>query len=75
MKIFINKNKRAKHRLKILCKMGFNSIYSFITTLLRSNSFCNEENCQIVLVLFENKKNQSHFLEIITFVKPFTNIL
>lgn len=60
---FIDKNEHAEHALEILCKVGFNSIYSLITTLLRSNSLRSEESCQIALALLVNKENQNHFLE------------
>ncbi len=60
----INKNaNREEHILETLCESGFDSIYSLITTLLRSNSLDSEESCQIVLALLANEENRSHFLE------------
>ncbi len=49
--------------LETLYKSGFDSIYSLITILLRSNSLGSEKSCQIILTLLANEENQSHFLE------------
>lgn len=46
-----------------MCEIDFDSIYLLITTLLRFNSLRSKENCQIILALLANEKNQSHFLE------------
>ena len=60
----INENaNRAEHALETLRKSDFDSIYSLITTLLRSNSLGSEESCQIALALLANEENRSHFLE------------
>ncbi len=60
----INENANcAEYALETLCESGFDSIYSLITTLLRSNSLGNEESCQIALALLANEENRSHFLE------------
>ncbi len=49
--------------MEILCKPGFDSIYSLITILLSLNSLDGEKNCQIALALFANEENKSYFLE------------
>ncbi len=62
--VSINENaNRAEHALETLRKSGFDSIYSLITTILRSNSLGSEESCQITLALLANEENRSHFLE------------
>lgn len=59
----MDKNEQIEHVLEILCKIGFHSIYSLITTLPRFNSLHSKESCQITLAFLGNKKKQSHFLE------------
>ncbi len=60
----INENANCtEHVLETLHKSDFDSIYSLITTLLRSNSLSSEEGCQIALAFLTNKENRSHFLE------------
>lgn len=63
LKPLINKNKQVEQILKILCKIGFDLIYSLITILLKSNSLYNRESYQIVIIFFVNEKNWNHFLK------------
>ncbi len=53
----IDKNKQVKYILETLSEMGFDLIYSLITTLQKSNSLHSNESCQITLVLLANKEN------------------
>ncbi len=62
MPIYKNAN-RAEHALETLRELGFDAIYSLITTLLRSNGLGSEESCQIALALLTNEEKRSHFLE------------
>lgn len=41
----IYKNDYAEHVLEILHKLGFDTIYFFITTLLKSNNLDRKESC------------------------------
>ena len=59
----IHENNRAEHILETLFKSDFNSIYSLIITLLRSNSLGSKKSCQIALEFFTHEENRSHFLE------------
>lgn len=59
----IYKNDCIKYILKTLYKLGFDLIYSLITTLLWSNNLGSKESYYIAFILLANKKNQIHFLE------------
>ena len=63
LELHIYKKDCIEHALETLRKLGFNSIYSLITTLLRSNSLDSKESYQIALTFLANKENWSHFLE------------
>lgn len=63
VELLIYKNSCVEYALETLYKSNFVSIYSLITTLLRSNSLDSKKCYQITHLFFANKKNQNYFLK------------